>query len=697
MNEFAASGVLRVGDRVVFSGREHTVVAISGTSIRLLSASGDQSVVLLAYLQAAPDFSVVGAGAAPRATAHGLLDSVPAKVAERARLWEQHLVELESGLLPGVPPGTPPRPEYDPMRATLAQRVAAKARELTALGIPAEVRTVQRMRKRYREQGVWGLVDGRRTQRRTATGNVDSRVVSAVAAVVERQTSESTGTKSRILRLVEEQLTTNYGPGSVPMPSRATFYRLLDTLTAGRHTFGSATTRRQTANRPEGVFTPTMAARPGEQVQIDTTPLDVMAVMDDGVVGRPELTIALDIATRTICAAVLHPARAKAVDAALMLARIVVPEPMRPNWAEALRMSASRIPHARLLDIDARLEQVAARPVIVPETIVIDHGRVFVSETFVRACRTLEISVQPARPRTPTDKGVVERTFSSINTLFCQHVAGYTGRDVTRRGASPEEGAAWPVADLQDLLDEWIVAGWQSRPHDGLRHPYLSGRPLSPNEAYAAMVAASGYVPLAPSGDDYIEMLPAVWRTVNDYGIRIDHRTYNSTDLAPLRRQHSGIGIKNGQWEVHYDPYDLSRVWVRDHRQGGWILAQWTHLPMVQQPFAEFTWRYARRIATERGMDSSNETAVAVLLAGLLRRAEAGPGPEQRATARTRAAAAMPRRLPSALIPAQASVPPAETAPADEPDAEIVEAEIIETDDIEPFGVFDPFEDGGSW
>ncbi|MEO3822774.1 hypothetical protein [Actinomadura sp. B10D3] len=51
---------------------------------------------------------------------------------------------------------------------------------------------------------------------------------------------------------------------------------MIDTLSTGRHTFGSASTRRQLDNRPEGPFTPTLADRPGEQVQVDSTPLDVM-------------------------------------------------------------------------------------------------------------------------------------------------------------------------------------------------------------------------------------------------------------------------------------------------------------------------------------------------------------------------------------------------------------------------------------
>ena len=120
----------------------------------------------------------------------------------------------------------------------------------------------------------------------------------------------------------------------------------------------------------------------------------------DGVIGRPELVAGVDVATRTICAAVLRPVGAKAVDAALLLARMMVPEPMRPGWDQALAMSAARIPCRRLVSIDTRLELAAAKPVIVPDTVVIDHGKVFLSEVFLRAADTLGLSVQPAHEQT---------------------------------------------------------------------------------------------------------------------------------------------------------------------------------------------------------------------------------------------------------------------------------------------------------
>jgi hypothetical protein len=91
------------------------------------------------------------------------------------------------------------------------------------------------------------------------------------------------------------------------------------------------------------------------------------------------------------------------------------------------------------------------------------------------------------------------------------------------------------------------------------------GKALTPNDKYAALVEVAGYVPVPLDADDYIELLPVQWRTINSYGVRTNHRTYDAKALNPYRRQHSGVDAHNGQWEVHYDPYDVSRIWVRNH------------------------------------------------------------------------------------------------------------------------------------
>ena len=80
------------------------------------------------------------------------------------------------------------------MARTLTERAQAKAGRAGA----CRLRTVERMLRRYRDQGLWGLVDTRHARRARPTGNVDPRVVAAAAAVIDAQTHASTGTKSRV-------------------------------------------------------------------------------------------------------------------------------------------------------------------------------------------------------------------------------------------------------------------------------------------------------------------------------------------------------------------------------------------------------------------------------------------------------------------------------------------------------------------
>ena len=58
-------------------------------------------------------------------------------------------------------------------------------------------------------------------------------------------------------------------------------------------------------------------------------------------------------------------------------------------------------------------------------------------------------------------KAVVEATFASVNTLFCQHVASYTGSNSTLRGT--DATGAWTLPELQDLLDEWLLDRFTDR------------------------------------------------------------------------------------------------------------------------------------------------------------------------------------------------------------------------------------------
>ncbi len=100
-------------------------------------------------------------------------------------------------------------------------------------------------------------------------------------------------------------------------------------------------------------------------------------------------------------------------------------------------------------------------------------------------------------------------------------------------------------------------------------------------------------------------------------------------------------------------------------RPDRWITVPWTHLPIVSAPFAELTWRHARKLAAERGAGDTNETEVAKVLDDLLTRAQAGPVDKatDRVTARTRVAAVAHRPPPREDVSASEPAEPAADSP----------------------------------
>jgi transposase InsO family protein len=670
-----------IGDRILAGGMPCVVISVTGTQVRIADEAGGVRTVTASELAADPQFEIAAAAPVRGPRPEIGLEGLPAAAMEEASWWEAHIAEVVYGLPPDAPAGTRPRPQYDPERTSLTGREKVKAAELSAAGRPVPASTVKHRRQRWEAHGLAGLVDRRVARRMRPAGRASDQVVAAMRQVI----GESAGTSSRTAGFTIWRTREILGEAGYdgPVPSDRTLYRLFGTLSHGRHVTGSASTRRSLAGRPEGMFGSLPAAAPGEVVQIDSTPLDVLVLLDDGVPGRAELTGMIDVATRVVPAAVLRPTT-RSVDASVLLARALTPEPVRPGWPEALKMAHSVLPYERLLDIDARLEHAAARPVIVPDTIVIDHGSVFVSAAFRSACRHLGISIQPAHLGSGAEKGHIERYFGSVGSLFCQFASGYAGRSPDRRGRHVEDQPLWSMAELQELLDEWLVACWLNRPHDGLRDPEHPGRAFTPNEKYAALVEAAGYVPVALGPDDYIELLPASWRAVNAYGIKLNRRSYDSEELNPLRLQPSGVREKKNLHEVRHDPYDVSRIHVPG--PDGWITVFWKHLDRAPMPFGELAWDHARR---SLGREAT-EQQIADSVTALLRRAHHGPGGhegpkmskrDRRVAARTRAASP-PGGQQGQPEPGEPAQPDAAARQAEQgaPLAEVI-----------PMPIFDPF------
>jgi transposase InsO family protein len=663
----APRGVLVRGDRVCWHGGRYAVAGLDGVTVYLAADGADQTPVAvpLPVLAAAADFAVLDEAGHPVVQAElpdfAEMEGIPLHAAEAARRWELAVIEVDTGLPPGAPPGSRPRPAFDPQTTTLIERYQAKAAEMSAvLGMSVSWQTVQAKRLKYRKKRtVVALVDRRSTKRRRLYGVTDPRVVDQLLMLVDRQRRrlDVPSDARKLFKQLRRAVRAAHGHG-VKVPAEPTLYKLLRRLGIDARDLGSSRGRRAAGPGVVPPFSVTRATMPGELVQIDSTDLDIWVLGDDGQPARVELTCAVDVATRSIIAAVVRPKQSgrrgkrrtkaqgglvaaprrkgratKAVDACELLAQALVPTPMRPGFDVAVHASASDLPFEELAAVDPRFAQAAARPVIIPDLIVIDHGTVFAGRTFFDACEYLGISLRPSRKRTGQDKSVVERTFGSIKSMFCQHLNTYTGRDPVRVRRNVDGERLWTLAELDDMLQQWIALEWQNRPHPELADPHDAYLPeLSPNQMYAACMAVDGYLPIPLNRDDYLRLLPTAWVGVGKQGIRFRNRTYDhpargpKEGLNPYRETPSDLrGKRIGRWELRYSPNDLSRVWLRNHHTNTWVEATWVHQRLVGGPFTQFLWDIAASQHLERGGRIKDEEAIAQALAELLDRAARGP------------------------------------------------------------------------
>lgn len=494
------------------------------------------------------------------------------------------------------------RPLLDPLPDTpITQRLNAVAR---SEGI--SVRTLRRWMNGYRDGGLAGLADSRMTGR-YASG-IDPRWDAACVAVLKEYISRSTPTMNVIVDQVRQRLVEQYGPDTVNCPSQATAYRRLKELAKGRHAFGSGKQRRSVADRPTGPYGRLRATRPGEYVVLDTTPLDVFAMEPVTLRWVPvELTVAQDLFTRCILGLRLTPVSTTAADVANVLYQCVTPQ---PDGDDDGAWPFHGVPRNVLVGTEepdgVSQERVGGLPACLPEAIVVDHGKVYLSSQVTSACARLGITIQPAIPHKPTDKPTIERFFKTLREGLLQHLPGYKGPDVYNRGQDIEDQAFYYVTELEQIIREWVGQVHHQTTHQGLCVPEVPGAEFSPAEMFEIGLAKSGGLLLPSSADLAFSFLDVAWRTVQHYGVEINGRRYDGPALN-LHRNHKSPhqGVHAGKWPIFVDHHDVRRVWFQDPDTKQFEPLEWEHAPALDQPFSREAAEYTKRLAlrTQRHVD----------------------------------------------------------------------------------------------
>ena len=533
-----------------------------------------------------------------------------ARVAERAAHVEEILTGYRAGSAELVGPGEP-RPGYEPT-LPLAARYIAKASEL---GVTT--RTLERWVREYRRAGQVGLAS-RETQGTGSLGRADPRWVEMAVEVMADHTQESKPTKAIIAEKIAARLQARYGAEVVRLPSRASAYRFLSELDHRVPTFhGSAKRRREAADRPQGAYGRLRPTRPGEYLLLDTTRSDVFA-LDPATMRwvQAEITAAMDWYSRCITGIRVTPVSTKAVDVSSSLYQTFRPRPAGKNWPAHAVWPDHGLPQQVLVDRDAwTQDRGAAGPALVPETIVIDHGKVYVSAHVTSVCARLGISIQPARLRTGSDKGPLERFFRTLREGLLEALPGYKGPDVYARGLEPERDAFFFLDELEAIIAEWIAVVYHHRPNRSLADPHLPGLRLSPAMMFEHGVTRAGYVEVPRDPDLGLEFLNVACVPVHHYGVELNRCRYNGPALDGYRGKASPYqGEARGRWPIHFDSDDISQVFFRDPQARTWHALAWEHAPLLDAPFSLEALQLARRVAAAKYAYPDDRLAVSDLL-----------------------------------------------------------------------------------
>ena len=381
--------------------------------------------------------------------------------------------------------------------------------------------TVYRYRRRLLGEGIATALLGRGRGFPTGSSKLSPEQESIIDKVISRLARGAI--KLRGIDVFEE-VAQRCRTDQLSAPSRNAIDRRLRQLAPTLVVRRKVEDHRQTSTAA-GTF---VVHKPFDVVQIDHTKCDLLVVdnLYRTLIGRPWLSVAMDVATRSILAILVTFEPPSAATVALLITRIVN---AKAAWLKSLG-------------------QVIDWPMAgLPRSLHLDNGSEFHSKALGRGCTQFGIKLTYRPPGQPQFGGHIERVIGTLMTKL-KTLPGATGHSVkNRKNFAPEKTAALTLHEFECWLAIEIGERYHHAEHRGLK----GGTP------YAAWKLAQPLSrPIKHLDDLYAAFLPAVLRTLHRGGIIFNHIRYWNPVLTPYLTQPANL-------VVHYDPADISVLHVK--------------------------------------------------------------------------------------------------------------------------------------
>ena len=302
--------------------------------------------------------------------------------------------------------------------------------------------SVYRLRKRFLADPVLSSLRPKRPGRATGSRHLEPKQEAIVDDVLTQWLPRQRELPHPRLS-VHIEVRRRCGELGIQAPSRATVGRRL----AAFH----ETQANRLANSPDALIAPGAlhAAHPLDIVQIDHTQADVFVVdrFDRRTLGRPWLSVAIDVSTRCVLGIYLGMERPNAATVALLISRIVLP---KNDWLNSLGADAEWPMHG------------------IPKTLHLDNAAEFRGRALTLGCAEYGIDLDYRPVGRPHYGGHIERLNRTLMQRL-QGLPGATGNSPKGRKASrPEAKASLTLPDLERWLALEISQRYHHSEHRGL-------------------------------------------------------------------------------------------------------------------------------------------------------------------------------------------------------------------------------------
>lgn len=297
------------------------------------------------------------------------------------------------------------------------------------------------------------------------------------------------------------------------------------------------------------------ADHPLSVVQIDHTPADIIIVEERTrrPMGRPTLTLALDVYSRMVAGYVIS-----------------MDKPSAALVGQCIYIAISH--KAALLE---RLGVPGRWPVYgIPQKILADNAKEFRGSMLKRACKEHDINLEWRPVRRPHFGGHIERLMGTAATEIRVLPGATFSNPKQRKGYNSEKSAAMTLKEFEIWLVDFIVNVYHQRLHRGL----ADGIGRAPIREWEEGILGSAETPgvgtpRTPKDMDRLrlDLLPYVMRAVLPRGIQFNGLFYYSPVLDRwIGKDAKGDAVPGKHFTIRYDPADISAIWFLDPSIGAY-------------------------------------------------------------------------------------------------------------------------------